>query len=90
MVAGTCAVRFFTGIRGKSSIVTSIWVEKKNVTREIDKLVSQKESVRNRHMLESKVESWRNYLCLLASKTLNFEDEISLRGVDCNIPRNFK
>jgi hypothetical protein len=53
------------------------------------KLVSQKESVRNRRMLESKVKSWRNYLCLLASKSLNFEDEISLRGVDCNIPLNF-
>jgi hypothetical protein len=35
-------------------------------------------------MLEIKVESIKELFVLLASEFLNFEDEIFLRGVECN------
>jgi len=61
---------------------------KKNVTRETDKLVSQKESVRNRRMLESKVESIEKLFVLISKEIPKFRGRNFFKGVDCNITLN--
>ena len=56
------------------------------VVKETDNLFGLKELVSNKYVLESKAKAIEELLALLATKSLNFEDEISLRGVECNIP----